>query len=116
MKPNWKPLEARLGPSRCAGFMYMGRINGINLYKHGIARLYLALDDRGECFLRRNSRYERAEFDVELAKIKGALKELGETLESPYNEEYIRRKQEALRRSGIPLMRIQIEPEDLTVN
>jgi hypothetical protein len=28
MQANWKPLEKRLGPARCAGFMYMGRING----------------------------------------------------------------------------------------
>jgi len=69
MKPNWKPLEARLGPSRCAGFMYMGRINGMHLYEHGIARLYLALDDRGQCFVRRNSHYEPADFNAELAKI-----------------------------------------------
>ena len=116
MGPNWKPLEARLGHSRCAGFMYMGRVNGINLYKHGIARLYLALDDRGQCFVRRNSVYERADFDAELTQIERVLKELDETLESPYNEEYMKRKQEALRRAGIPLMRIQIEPEDLTVN
>ena len=116
MLPNWKPLEERLGPSRCAGFMYMGRLNGINLYKHGIARLYLALDDRGQCFVRRHSGYERADFDAELAKIVKVLKELGETLESPYDEEYMQRKQEALRRAGIPLMRIQLEPEDLTVN
>ena len=49
MKPNWKPLEDHLGRARCVGFMFMGRINGINLFKHGIARLYLALDDRGQC-------------------------------------------------------------------
>jgi hypothetical protein len=30
MEPNWKPLEAVLGPARCAGFMFMGRVNGIN--------------------------------------------------------------------------------------
>ena len=38
MEPNWKPLENRLGAARCAGFMFMGRMNGINLYKHGISR------------------------------------------------------------------------------
>ena len=26
---------------RCVGFMYMGRVNAINLYKHGITRSYL---------------------------------------------------------------------------
>ena len=43
MEPNWKPIEARLGKARCAGFMFMGRVNGINLYKHGISRTYLNL-------------------------------------------------------------------------
>ena len=116
MKPNWKPLEDKLGRARCVGFMFMGRINGINLFKHGIARLYLALDDRGQCFVQRNSCYERTDFKAELAKIEAALREIGETLESPYDEEYIRRKQEALRRAGIPLVKIQIEPEDITIN
>jgi hypothetical protein len=37
MESNWKPLENRLGGARCAGFMFMGRVNGINLYKHGIS-------------------------------------------------------------------------------
>ena len=41
MKPIWVPLEKRLGRGRCAGFMFMGRVNGINLYKHGITRTYL---------------------------------------------------------------------------
>ena len=26
MEPNWKPLENRLGAARCAGFMFMGRV------------------------------------------------------------------------------------------
>ena len=116
MEPHWKPLENRLGRTRCAGFMFMGRINGINLYKHGIARLYLALDDRGQCYVRGRTRYERADFELELAKIEAALGQIEETLESPYDEEYIARKEEALHRAGIPLVRIQIEPEDIAVN
>ena len=116
MKPNWAPLENRLGGARCAGFMYMGRINGINLYKHGIVRLYLALDDTGQCFVERNSRYEQADFEIEIAKIEAALRILDETLESPYDREYIARKQEALKRAGLQLVRIHVEPEDVTIN
>jgi hypothetical protein len=83
MEPNWKPLEQRLGIKRCAGFMFMGRVNGINLYKHGIARMYLNLDDSGQCYVTRpNWRFERADFSSELAKLEAALSELGETLES----------------------------------
>lgn len=51
MAPNWKPLVAKLGKKRCVGFMFMGRVNGINLYKHGITRMYLNLDDSGECYV-----------------------------------------------------------------
>ena len=50
MESNWKPLEERLGSRRCAGFMFMGRANGINQYKHGISRRYLFLDDEGGAY------------------------------------------------------------------
>lgn len=55
MRPNWKPLERKLGKKRCAGFMFMGRVNGVNLYKHGIARIYLNLDDFGRCYVARGN-------------------------------------------------------------
>ncbi len=116
MEPNWAPLENRLGRGRCAGFMFMGRINGINLYKHGIARLYLALDDHGQCFVLHDSRYERADFEIELAKIEAALRQIDETLESPYNEDYISRKEEAFRQAGLRIVRINVEPEDVTLD
>ena len=116
MKPNWKPLEERLGRDRCAGFMYMGRLNGINLYKHGIVRTYLNLDDLGECFAYRDSRFEKTDFALELAKLEARLEELGETLRSVYDEAYIARKEEALRRAGIPMVRFEIEPEERSIN
>ncbi len=116
MEPNWKPLEERLGRDRCAGFMYMGRLNGINLYKHGIVRAYLNLDDLGECFAYRDSRFEKTDFALELAKLEARLEELGETLRSVYDEDYIARKDEALRRAGIPMVRFEIEPEERSIN
>lgn len=117
MQPNWKPLESALGRTRCAGFMYMGRINGISFYKHGMVRLYLALDDCGRCYRRSGSgSYEPANFEGELTRIESALRELDETLESVYDDDYIARKQEAFRQAGIPLVRIEIEPEDVTIH
>jgi hypothetical protein len=117
MKPNWKPLEQRLGTKRCAGFMFMGRVNGINLYKHGIARMYLNLDDSGQCYVSRpNWRFKRADFSNELARLEAALTELSETLEGAYDEFYIVQKRDALRRAGIQLERIEIQPEDLSIN
>lgn len=117
MTPNWNPLETKLGPERCVGFMYMGRVNGINLYKHGIARMYLNLDDSGACYVDRgNGIYEIADFPVELAQIEAALGELGETLESVYDDAYKARREKALREAGISLLRIEVEPENGSVN
>lgn len=117
MKPNWKPLEERLGKKCCAGFMFMGRTNGINLYKHGMARVYLNLDDSGDCYVSDgNGRFHRADFSSELAKLEKALRELGETLESVYDEFYIAQKRETLEMAGISMVRIEIEPKDESIN
>lgn len=97
--------------------MFMGRVNGINLYKHGIARMYLNLDNSDQCYVAcEKGGFERADFSSELAKLEAALVELGETFESVYDESYIARKRDALRRAGIPLERIEIQPEDLSIN
>ena len=117
MEPNWKPLIAKLGEKRCAGFMFMGRMNSINLYKHGIVRIYLNLDDQGRCYLcREKGRFEETSFAVELARIEAALADLGETLESAYDDSYIEEKRKALTRAGILEERIEIEPEDWTIH
>lgn len=117
MEPNWKPLKDKLGEERCAGFMYMGRVNGINLYKHGIARIYLDLGDRGKCYVcRERWCFEKADFNARLARLEAALAELGETLESVYDESYIARKKQALGVAGISHERVEIQPEDLSIN
>jgi len=117
MEPNWKPLEKMLGKKRCAGFMFMGRVNGINLYKHGMARMYLNLDDSGQCCVSIGKWcFKKADFPAELGKLETALRELGETLESVYDESYIARKRTVLQKAGIPLTRIEIQPEDVSIN
>jgi len=117
MEAIWEPLEKRLGRARCVGFMYMGRVNGIHLYKHGLTRSYLCLDDRGDCYVSRGDwRYETAEFSVELGKIEASLRELGETLETVYDDQYIARKDRALKEAGISVLRLEVQPEEVTVN
>lgn len=116
MEANWKPLEKMLGRKRCAGFMFMGRVNRINLYKHGMARMYLNLDDSGQCYVSTGKwGFEKADFARELGKLETALRELGETLESVYGEAYIAGKRTALEKAGIPLIRIEIHPEDVSI-
>jgi len=117
MQPNWEPLEKKLGRGKCVGFMYMGKVNGIHLYKHGITRTYLNLSDRGECYVSRGDwRYEPADFAAELRKLEASLRTLGETLATVYDDEYIARKDRALQEAGIPLVRINVQPEEVTVN
>ena len=94
MEANWKPLEARLGAARCAGFMFMGYSNGINHYKHGLSRRYLFLDDEGRAYeaAGRNA-FREVPFDKALARVEEPLKELGETLETAYDDAYVNRKE-----------------------
>ena len=117
MEPNWKPLVDKLGEERCVGFMFMGRVNGINLYKHGIARRYLNLDDSGQCYVYREKwRFEKADFDAQLRKLKAVLAQLGESLKSVYDVSYIEQKKKALQKAGISHERIAIQPEDFSIN
>jgi len=117
MEPNWKPLEDRLGIARCAGFMFMGRTNGINLYKHGISRSYLCLDDDGDCYVvGQPGCYIRTDFKQEISRLETRLKSLGATLETSYDEMFIARKREALRQHGLSLLTIQVEPDEATIH
>jgi len=94
--------------------MFMGRVNGINHYKHGISRRYILLDDEGRAY-QAFGRNEFREVPIEeaLALVEVPLKELGESLETPYDSAYVRRKQQALREAGIEVWRIRIVPEDV---
>jgi hypothetical protein len=117
METNWKPLETRLGRKRCLGFMYMGRVNGINLYKHGITRTYLNLDDEGNCYIATGSGcYRRADFESELRKLEGTLKDLHATLETPYDDVFISRKRDELRQHGVSLLTLQIEAREMKIH
>jgi len=65
---------------------------------------------------RGNSAYERAEFASELAKLEAALARVGESLKSTYDDCYIARKREALKKAGIFLLHVEIEPQDISIN
>lgn len=117
MEPNWLPLERKLGPARCVGFMFMGRVNGINVYKHGISRTYLYLDDEGTCYLPgQNGTCARAEWPAELGKLEASLALLGESLTRPYDAEFISRKRKALQKQGISLLTISVEPRETYIH
>ena len=117
VQPNWVPLERRLGKARCVGFMFMGRVNGINRYKHGITRTSLHLDDEGNCYLPGGSgTYAPADWDTELGKLEACLAALGSTLTTPYDKDFIAQKRKALRRQGISLLTITVDPHETNVH
>ena len=117
MQPNWKPLEDRLGRTRCVGFMFMGRVNGINQYKHGITRSYLNLDDAGNCYVQaERGGYLRGDWENELGKLEACLATLGANLVTPYDEEFIAQKCKALLEQGISLLTIEMEPQEVKIH
>ena len=93
--------------------MFMGRVNGINQYKHGISRRYLFLDDEGRTY-EAAGRDGFREIPVEeaIARVEAPLREMGETLETPYDSAYITRKDAALREVGFDVLRTRIVPAD----
>ncbi len=117
MEANWAPLEKRLGFSRCVGFMFMGRINGVNRYKHGITRTYLNLDDDGRCYsVGERGACTLANWDEELEKLQAALSTLGASLTTAYDDAFIELKRKSLQRRGIALLTINIEPQESNIH
>ena len=96
--------------------MFIGCLNGIIQYKHGLSRRYLFLDDDGQAYeATGRNEFREIPFDEALARVEEPLKELGETLETSYNDAYVNRKEPALRAAGIEVLRIRIVPEDRVV-
>jgi hypothetical protein len=96
--------------------MYMGRINGINQYKHGLSRRYLNLSDDGRAFRQLDrGRFEEIPFSEALEWVAEPLAAMGDTLKSAYNDEYRARRSAALRAAGIQGLRLQVEPDEATI-
>ena len=97
--------------------MFMGRVNGINRYKHGITRTYLNLDDEGNCYLPQGrGTYVPADWNTELGKLESSLVALGCTLTTPYDEDFIAEKRKALQRQGISLLTVTVDPHETNVH
>jgi hypothetical protein len=91
MEANWRPLEARLGALWCVGFMFMGRLDGVNQYKHGISRRHLFLDDEGWAYESAGrDEFREIAFEEALGRAEEPLGALGATLETRYEAAFIR--------------------------
>lgn len=95
----------------------MGRVNGINCYKHGITRTYLNLDDVGNCYLPAvRGTFVPADWDSELGKLEACLAAMGSSLTTPYDDAFLAQKQKALQEQGVSLLTIAIEPHETNVH
>jgi hypothetical protein len=103
-EPDWGPLEAVLPLEWCGGFMWMQRVeeNGmvIELYKHGITRRYLNLDQEGRAYRFTGSRYVITSVERAIGWVFEDLEEMGWSRETNYDDEFIVRKYKALREAG----------------
>jgi hypothetical protein len=97
--------------------MFMGRINGVNRYKHGITRTYLNLDDGGRCYqIGEGGACMLANWEAELEKLEAALLQLGAGLTTAYDDAFIERKRKILQEQGIALLTLEIEPQESNIH
>ena len=94
----------------------MGRIHGVNRYKHGITRTYLNLDDHGRCYeVGERGTCTLVNWDVALAKLESALSQLGASLTTAYDDAFIDRKRKVLQQQGIALLTLRVEPQESNI-
>ena len=102
--PDWGPLESAIPIEWCGGFMWMNRTSQgkatIELYKHGITRRYLNLDQHGQAYRYSKKGYVKVTLDTALEHVFDGLTEMGWTRETRYDETFIRAKHQALRDMG----------------
>jgi hypothetical protein len=96
------------------GLHVHGKLIGIHLYKHGLTRRYLNLGDDGRAY--RCGRFKEIPFEDALSRVAEPLAEMGETLETPYDEDYRARWAAALRAVGCEELRIEIEPDEVAIH
>lgn len=117
MEANWRPLEEKLDPAQCVGFMFMGLLNGVNLYKHGLSRRYLNLGDDGRAYRYLDrGRFAEIPFEQGLSWVVEPLAAMGETLETPYDEDYKARRSACLRVAGWAELRIQVPARNVAIH
>ncbi len=119
--PDWGPLERAIPRRWCGGFMWMGRTWDcgvvIELYKHGITRRYLNLDRFGNAYRYTGEGYKLTAMEEALDHVFEGLEAMGYDRETDYDEEFIRRKHEALRKAGWTVISTaQLDTDDIDLN
>ena len=98
--PDWKPLESLLGPALIGQFMYMGRSGAIRLYKHGMTRAYLNVDDHLRTYAYLGGNYGLIPLARALAAAFQDCEKLGARPEVAYDNQFRSDRDAALSAAG----------------
>lgn len=111
-EPDWAPLERVLPSAECAGFMFMGYSDdpaGIRLYKHGITRRYLSLDERCRAYGYTRTGYREMPVAQAVETVFEGLDGASATRETPYDDDFRARREADLRRAGYREITIRLD-------
>jgi hypothetical protein len=103
-EPNWDPLHVVLPLEWCDGFMWMFRVEEgdavIEMYKHGITRRYLMLDQHNRAWRYTGDGHVQIPVALAVERVFEEIEEMGWTRETAYNEEFVAEKHRQLREAG----------------
>lgn len=103
-EPDWEPLHVVLPLELCDGFMWMYRVTQedatIELYKHGITRRYLNLDQFNRAYQFNGEGYDPIPVATAVDRVFSGIEETGWNRETRYDEEFVAEKHRQLREAG----------------
>lgn len=103
-EPDWDPLHNVLPMAWCDGFMWMYRVDEdgaiIEMYKHGITRHYLMLDQYNRAYRYDGTGHVQIPVALAVERVFEGLEEMGYSRETRYDEEFVAEKHRKLREAG----------------
>lgn len=103
-EPDWDPLHVVLPLEWCSGFMWMFRLQEgdavIEMYKHGITRRYLMLDQYNRAYVYTGESHVQIPVAVAVEVVFEGIEEMGWTRETVYDEDFVAEKHRQLREAG----------------
>lgn len=101
-EPDWGPLEHVLPYEECGGFMFMGYVGEIRMYKHGFTRRYLNLDPEGNAYgyIAKTNGYIQIPLEMAIDEVFAGLESLGKKRTTPFSEEEQQERRKAMEEAG----------------
>ena len=111
-EPDWGPLENVLPYEECGGFMFMGYVGEVRMYKHGFTRRYLNLDPEGNAYgyIAKTNNYIKIPLELAIDEVFHGVEECGVRRNTPYSDEEQIKRQKAMEQAGWTI--VNMTPED----